>query len=281
VYRWSAGALSLYNSAGMSRVTIAGAGPIGAGVVHLLARRGRLGEIVVIDEQAAASSGKSLDILQSGPIEGFDTRVVATPDAARSAGSAVIVVADHLGGAEGEWLGEPALAIVNRLAAASPRAFVVCAGAGQAWVIERVAAELTVPASRVVGSAPLALEAAFRSLVALEVDASAIDVHTPVGGQPPGRVTVDWERARIGEAAALDRLPLSTLRRLERLLPRLWPPGPFALASAAAAVAAACCTSSRRAHRCFAVTRSREGLEVGVREVRFGPHGLEPERHAR
>jgi malate/lactate dehydrogenase len=255
----------------MSRIAVIGAGPVGAGVVHLLACRDLFREIVVVDEEAA-SAGKSLDILQSGPIAGFDTRIHATVDPARTASSLAIVLADRLPGPE--WDGEPALAIVERLIAASPGAFVVAAGARQAWVIERMAAEVPLAASRVVGSAPLALEAAFRSLVALEADASALDVHAPLRGRPPGRISVDWERARIGSEAALTRLPLATLRRLERLLPRLWPPGAFALASAAAAMTAACCTSSRRAYPCFAVARSPEGTVVDVRQVRFGPEGI-------
>jgi malate/lactate dehydrogenase len=259
----------------MLKLVVAGAGPIGAGVIHQLARRELFTHIVVVDEQAAVASGISLDILQSGPIEGFDTRIDATPEPARSAGSLVIVLADRLGAPGGEWQGEPALGIVERLVAASPQAFLVCAGAGQAWVVERATAELTIPTARVAGSAPLALEAAFRSLVALEADASAVDVHAPLGGRPPGPFTVDWDRARIASAAALDRLPLSSARRLERLLPRLWPPGPAALASAAAAVTCAAATTSRRALTCLVAARSTEGIEVRVREARFGPRGIE------
>jgi malate dehydrogenase len=259
----------------MSRLVVAGAGPIGAGVVHLLARRELFSDIVVVDEQATIASGLSLDLLQSGPVEGFDTRIEATADPGRAAGAAAIVLADRVGSPPVEWQGEPALSLVDRLVAASPLAVVVCAGAMQWWVLERIGAELTAPAERVVGSAPLALEAAFRSLVALEADASALDVHVPLAGRPPDQITVAWDRATIGRTAALDRLPLAATRRLERLLPKLWPPGPIALASAAAAVTAAACTGSRRALPCFAIARSPGGVLVEMREVRVGPRGLE------
>ena len=45
-------------------------------IAHRLAERARVREIVLIDESAAVAAGKALDIRQSGPIDGYDTRAV-------------------------------------------------------------------------------------------------------------------------------------------------------------------------------------------------------------
>jgi malate/lactate dehydrogenase len=71
-------------------------------------------------------------------------------------------------------------------------------------------------------------------MAALEADVSPRDVNLTVVGRPPAQTIVPWNEASIGGYRAIDVLPPPALTRLDARLPRLWPPGPVALASAAA-----------------------------------------------
>ena len=68
-----------YNTA-MSSAAILGAGAVGSAIAQRLAERGRVREVRLIDENGPVAAGKALDILQSGPIGRYDTRLTATHD---------------------------------------------------------------------------------------------------------------------------------------------------------------------------------------------------------
>ncbi len=87
---------------------------------------------------------------------------------------------------------------------------------------------------RIVGSAPTALEAAVRALIALDASTSAQRVVVRLAGRPPGGLMVAWDSTTIDGVPAPARLDPQTMTRLNRRLPYLWPPGPIALAEAAA-----------------------------------------------
>ena len=73
------------------KITIIGAGATGATTAHIAALKG-LGDIVLVDVQEGIPQGKALDIWESGPIEGFDARVLGTNSYDETAGSDLIVV---------------------------------------------------------------------------------------------------------------------------------------------------------------------------------------------
>jgi malate dehydrogenase len=73
------------------KITIVGAGATGATTAHLAALK-ELGDIVLVDVVEGVPQGKALDIWESGPVEGFDNRVVGTNDYAETADSDLIVI---------------------------------------------------------------------------------------------------------------------------------------------------------------------------------------------
>lgn len=73
------------------KVSIIGAGNVGATTAHWLAAK-QLADIVLLDIVEGVPQGKGLDLLQSGPIEGFDSYVVGTNDYADTANSDIIVI---------------------------------------------------------------------------------------------------------------------------------------------------------------------------------------------
>ena len=56
------------------KITVVGAGNVGATVAHRLADK-QLADIVLIDILEGIPQGKGLDLLQSGPIEGYDVKI--------------------------------------------------------------------------------------------------------------------------------------------------------------------------------------------------------------
>lgn len=127
-----------------------------------------------------------------------------------------------------------------------------------------------------VGSAPLALQAAVRALTALEVDGTGADVQALVLGVPPGNAVVAWEAATVWGQPASAVIPPHRLAAISARLPGLWPPGPLALASAASRVAEAVLTRSRRRLTCFAALREAPGpASIAAVPVEVGPAGVE------
>jgi len=77
----------------MAKITVVGAGNVGATCANVLAYNKIAGEVVMLDVKEGVAEGKAMDILQSVQTLGFETKVVGvTNDYAQTAGSDVIVV---------------------------------------------------------------------------------------------------------------------------------------------------------------------------------------------
>ena len=226
----------------MSIVAIVGAGPIGASIAHTLARRARVRDVRLIDAASSVAAGKALDIKQSGPVEGYDTRVSGDADVLAAAGAGVIVIADSH--ESGEWEGDRGLAVVRQLVAAGATGPFVFAGPKQTWLMEAAAQELGVPADRIAGTAAAALTGAVRALVALELNGSGADVSLVVTGRPPAFV-VAWSCGTVGGSLITDRVAPHRLAAISQQLKGLWPTGPYAIAAATAPVVEGLLAGSR------------------------------------
>ena len=79
------------------KITVVGAGNVGATCADVLAYREVANEIVLIDIKEGLAEGKALDIWQKAPIDLYDSRSIgATNDYARTAGSDVVVITSGL-----------------------------------------------------------------------------------------------------------------------------------------------------------------------------------------
>ncbi len=227
----------------MSTIAILGAGPIGAGIAHTLARRAQVRDVRLIDAAATVAAGKALDIRQTGPVEGYDTRLSGIGDPLAAVGADVIVIADTH--ADGDWDGDKGLALVRQLVAAGAAGPFVFAGTNQTWLMEAVVRELGVALDRVVGTAAAAMVTAARGLAGLEVNGSGADVALTMCGKPPA-LTVAWSSATIGGSLLTDRVPSHRVLAISQQLKKLWPPGPYAIATATAPVVEGLIASTRR-----------------------------------
>ncbi len=73
------------------KVTVVGAGNVGATVAHRVADK-QMADVVMTDILEGIPQGKGLDLLESGPIEGYDLRVKGTNDYGETANSDVVVM---------------------------------------------------------------------------------------------------------------------------------------------------------------------------------------------
>ncbi len=251
----------------MPFVAILGAGPLGGALAYALAARGRFDEVRLIDPEKTLAAGKALDILQSGPVDGYSTRVTGSASLDAADGAWVTLLADPV---------QPdPLAHLAQAHRRSPGAIIVCAAAGDATVLARAVATGIVPPDRIAGSAPVAAASSARALLALELDVSPSQVLVAVPGvgpAVPGASTIDWTRTSVDGVPAGTCLPREQQARLDARVAALWPPGPYTLAAAAARVAEAAWFGSRSTFPCWWVTDGGAGVP-DVRPLRFAPGG--------
>jgi malate dehydrogenase len=76
----------------LNKITVVGAGNVGATAAQRLAEKALARTVVLVDVIEGVPQGKALDQWQSAPIEGFDTRVVGANDYQPAAGSEMVIV---------------------------------------------------------------------------------------------------------------------------------------------------------------------------------------------
>jgi hypothetical protein len=150
--------------------------------------------------------------------------------------------------------------MVAQLTRAGIDAPFVFAAPSQTALMETVYRELHVPAARLIGSAPGAIVSAVQAMAGLELGLSSVEL--AVVGRPPALV-VGWAAASTAGALVTDRVPAHRLLAIARALPKLWPPRPYAIASATAPLVEALVDGSRRRHHALTIIDG----EFGVRGV--------------
>jgi riboflavin biosynthesis pyrimidine reductase len=73
------------------KIALVGAGNIGGTLAHLIGLK-ELGDVVMFDVFPGVAAGKALDIMQSGPVDGFDSHMTGTGDYSAIAGADVVIV---------------------------------------------------------------------------------------------------------------------------------------------------------------------------------------------
>ncbi len=258
----------------MQDVAIIGAGELGGATAYALARSNLVRSITLIDETRKVAAGKALDIAQAAPVEGFATQLSGATDVSVAAGASIVILADRITG--GEWQGEDGLVLLRRLSQTASGAVILCAGTSQRELLERGVRELHISRTRVFGSAPEAMAAAARALVALAVNGSPRDIALSVLGVPPKHTVIPWTDAAIAGFALTRLIDEPSRRRLSARVTALWPPGPYALAAAVTIVVEAMAGRSRRVASCFVAPDDSAGTHTrtGAMPVRLASAGI-------
>jgi hypothetical protein len=135
-----------------ARIAIVGGGELGGLLAHVLARRNVAPEICLVDDNGRAAQGKSLDISQAAPVEGFASNVSGSADLITVAGSTIVAIAAPFGNHDRQE--DAAMLLLKRVRDLSPASLIVCAGAADCDLIGRAVRELHLPRTAVLGSAP-------------------------------------------------------------------------------------------------------------------------------
>jgi len=257
-----------------ARVAIVGGGEVGGLLAHVLARRNVAPEICLIDDNARAAQRKALDISQAAPVEGFASNVSGSADLTTIAGSAIVALADPFSSPARQ--DDAAMLLLKRIRDLSPASLIVCAGAADCDLIGRVVRELHLPRTALLGSAPEALAGGVRALAALELNSAPSEVSLSVLGIPPHHIVVPWDDATAGGFSLARLLTEPARRRLDGRVAGLWPPGPYALASAAARVIDTLLRGSPRLLTCFVAPDDTAGVRAraAALPVRLGRAGV-------
>jgi malate dehydrogenase len=102
-------------------------------------------------------------------------------------------------------------------------------------------------------------------------------VSLAVLGNPPSDVVIAWSTSTVGGLSLESLLNPPAMRRIDALASRLWPPGPYALATAATAAIDSIVSGSRPMLCCFAALAGELGVRQGVAAVPvlLGSNGVE------
>jgi malate dehydrogenase len=164
------------------KVTIIGAGNVGATTAHWLMAR-NICDVVLVDVVEGIPQGKALDLYEAAPVSGASVKVVGDQDYAATAGSSVVVVtagfARKPGMSRDDLLNmnnDVVTQVVKKAVDASPDAiFIVVTNPVDVMTYVTWKAS-GLPAERVMGMAGILDSARFRAFLAMELGVSPKDV---------------------------------------------------------------------------------------------------------
>ncbi|HEY8696000.1 MAG TPA: malate dehydrogenase, partial [Rhizomicrobium sp.] len=170
------------------KIALIGGGQIGGTLAHLVALK-ELGDVVLFDIVEGLPQGKTLDLAQAGPIEGYDVKLKGTNSYADIAGADVVIVtagvARKPGMSRDDLLGinlKVMAAVGDGIKSHAPNAFVICITNpldAMVWALRQFCG---LPHSHVIGMAGVLDSARFRHFLAEELNVSVEDVSAFVLG---------------------------------------------------------------------------------------------------
>lgn len=173
----------------VNKITVVGAGNVGATTAQRLAEKELARRVVMVDVAEGIPQGKGLDQWESAPIEGFDSRIIGTNGYDETAGSDIVVITAGIArkpGMSRDDLLNTNAGIVKQVSeqvkATSPNAIIVMVS-NPLDVMAYVALKVTgFPRERVLGMAGVLDTARYRSFLAEAADVSVRDIQAMVLG---------------------------------------------------------------------------------------------------
>ena len=171
-----------------NKVTVIGAGNVGATTAHRLAERG-YADIVLVDIIEGMPQGKALDLYEASPVVGVDAQIVGANSYEETADSTVVVITS--GVARKPGMSRDDLLKTNRgivadvtqkVVTGSPNAILIVVSNPLDAMCHVAYEAAGFPSERVVGMAGILDTARYRSFVAEELNVSVQDVHAYVLG---------------------------------------------------------------------------------------------------
>jgi len=280
-----------------NKIALIGAGNIGGTLAHLVGLKD-LGDVVLFDVFGGVAAGKALDLMQSGPVEGFDSLMTGGSDYAAIAGADVVIVTAGFprtpGMSRDDLIGKNAgviAQVAEGIKTHCPGAFVIVITNpldAMVWVMKEKSG---LPANRVVGMAGVLDSSRFRLFLAHEFNVSVEDVTAFVlGGHGDSMVPLTRYSTVAGiPIPDLIKMGWTTQAKIDAIVTRTANGGGeivkllergsafYAPASSAIAMAESFLKDKRRVLPCAAYLNGEygiKGLYIGVPAV-IGANGVE------
>jgi malate dehydrogenase len=205
------------------KVTIVGAGNVGATAAHWIAAK-ELADVVLIDVVEGVPQGKGLDLMQAMPIEKRDCTITGTNDYADTANSDVVVITagiprkpgmsrDDLLNTNFKIMSD----VVGKVTAASPNCILIIVSNPLDAMAQAAFKQAKFPRERVIGMAGVLDSARFRTFIAMELNVSVENVTAFVlGGHGDTMVPLP----RYSTVAGIPITELIPAARLEEIVQR-------------------------------------------------------------
>ena len=280
-----------------NKIALVGAGNIGGTLAHLAGLK-ELGDVVLFDIVKGVPDGKALDLVESSPIEGFDSNMKGASSYRAIAGSDVVIVTAGIARKPG--MSRDDLIGINTgvmkqvgegIKKYCPKAFVICITNpldAMVWALREASG---LPASQVVGMAGILDSGRFRYFLAEEFNVSVQDVTAFVlGGHGDTMVPLPRYSTVAGiPLPDLIKMGWTTKKKLDQIVQRTRDGGAeivallgngsafYAPASSAIQMAEAYLKDQKRVLPCCAYLNGQygvKGLYVGVPVV-IGAKGVE------
>lgn len=172
------------------KVTVVGAGNVGATCANVLAHKEIANEIVLVDIKEGFAEGKALDMWETSPINLYDSRTVgSTNDYSRTADSEVVVITSGLprkpGMSRDDLIATNAgivKSVTENVIKYSPNAKIVVVSNPLDVMTYQAYLTAKIDSSRVFGMAGILDTARYRSFLALELNVSPKDIQAVLMG---------------------------------------------------------------------------------------------------
>ncbi|MBI3630589.1 MAG: malate dehydrogenase [Candidatus Rokubacteria bacterium] len=170
------------------KITVVGAGNVGATVAQYAVEK-ELGDVVLVDVIEGVPQGKALDLLQTGPIHGYDSSLTGANGYDDTAGSDIVVITAGLARKPGMTRddllfknAEIVGSVVDQLVTRSPTAILILVTNPLDAMVQLAWKRSGFPPERVIGMAGVLDSARFRTFIARELDVSVENVSAFVLG---------------------------------------------------------------------------------------------------
>jgi malate dehydrogenase len=276
---------------GRKKVTVVGAGNVGATCAQELARRDYC-DVVLVDIKEGLPQGKALDINQSAPVLGYEPNVVGTNGYEETEGSEVVVITAGLPRQPGMSRDDLVAtnenivkSVTEAAVAASPDAILIVVSNPLDAMCEVARRVSGWPRERVFGQAGILDTARFRTFIAWETKASVKDVQALVLGGHGDQMVPIVSATTVGGVPLTKLVPADRLQAMvERtavgggeIVKLLGTSAWYAPGAASAQMVDAVCLDEKRVLACTAYLRGEYGIDdlyMGV-PVKLGSGGIE------
>ncbi len=276
----------------MNKITVVGAGNVGATTAQRIAEKELAQEVVLLDIVEGLPQGKGLDLNESAPVERYDSRLYGSNSYDDAAGSDIVIMTGGLarkpGMSRDDLLTKNAEIVggfAEEVVRVAPNAIVILVTNPLDVMVHVAYVKSGFPKERVMGMAGILDTARFRFFIAEEMDVSVEDVSAMVlGGHGDDMVPL----ARYSTVGGIPLPELMSQETIERLIVRTRGGGAeivgllktgsafYAPSAAIAEMVAAIAKNKKRILPCAAYLEGQYGLSdvfVGV-PVKLGSAGI-------